>query len=62
MSAAGKLYFTNQDGLTIVIRSGRQYQEIARYQLPPMILASPAIHHDGLLIRNSDALFLIRAK
>jgi outer membrane protein assembly factor BamB len=62
LAAGGNLYFTNQEGLTTVLRAGRDYEEVSRNQLPRLILASPAVYHDALLIRNSDSLFCIRAK
>jgi len=61
LAAGGAIYFTNQDGLTTVLRAGREYAEIARNPLPRMILASPAVYQDSLLIRTGDSLFRIRA-
>lgn len=62
LAAGENLYFTNQDGQTIVLRAGREYAEVARNQLPRMTLASPATYDGRLLIRTSESLYCIRGK
>ena len=41
IAADGKLYFTSQEGVTIVLRPGPEYVELARNQLIGQSMASP---------------------
>ncbi|NUQ65167.1 MAG: PQQ-binding-like beta-propeller repeat protein [Pirellulales bacterium] len=60
LAADGKLYLTNHEGTTTVLRPGRQYHELAKNQLFGRTMASPAIAGKSLLIRSDGALYCIR--
>src|SRR5262245_27654860 len=59
LAADGKLYFTSREGLTIVLRPGREYQELARSQHFGQTLASLAVCGQSLLIRADRTLYCI---
>ncbi|HBJ35290.1 MAG TPA: serine/threonine protein kinase, partial [Planctomycetaceae bacterium] len=55
-----KLYFCSEEGMTTVIRSGREFQELARNDLEEATLASPAAAVNSLFIRTGAALYRIQ--
>lgn len=58
--AGGKIYFTNEEGLTIVVKPGPDYQELARNQAVGIHLATPAVYTDSLIFRSSEGLYRVR--
>lgn len=58
--AGGHLYFTSEDGLTTVIKSGRDYEQVATNDLDERALASPAAAGDSIYLRTADALYRIK--
>jgi len=57
--ADGKLYLTNEDGLTSVIRAGRTFERLAENPLGGYTLASPAAAGGQVFVRTADALYCI---
>lgn len=57
----GKIYFSSMEGTTIVIRAGREYEELAQNALDEEILASPAISDGQLFVRTKNHLYCIGA-
>ncbi len=57
--ADGKIFFINEGGETTVIKSGREYVEIAKNQLDDGCMASPAVVDNSLLIRTRTHLYRI---
>jgi hypothetical protein len=57
LAADGKLYFTCREGITTVLRLGREYQELARNELFGETQASIAISGQSLLIRADRTLY-----
>lgn len=55
----GKLYFTNQEGTTFVIRAGAEFKLLAENRLGDYTLASPAISGGRLFLRTQQALYCI---
>ena len=55
----GKLYFTNLEGVTSVVRAGPKFQLLARCSLGEAIVASPAISSGQLFFRGEKHLFCI---
>lgn len=55
-----RVYFISQEGNTTIVRTGREYEEVAQNYLNGLILASPAAHGDALLMRSSERLYCIR--
>ncbi len=58
----GKLYFHSQDGRTLVLRPGKEFDLLAENQLDDEIMASSAAAHDSLFIRTATALYRIGEK
>jgi outer membrane protein assembly factor BamB len=59
IAAAGRLYFLDEEGTTIVVEAGDVYREIAQNPLDEMSLASPAAAGDALIIRTATKLYRI---
>jgi len=55
----GKVYLASEDGETIVLRTGRTLEIIARNRLSARQLASPAVAGGRLFIRSDDVLYAI---
>lgn len=53
------LYFTSEQGVTTVIKSGRTYEQVAQNDLGERTLASLAVVDDSILLRTADALYRI---
>ena len=62
VAAGGRLYITNEDGVTQVIALGREYKPLARNELGESVMASPAISGDVLYLRGRNHLFAIGAR
>jgi outer membrane protein assembly factor BamB len=57
--ADGKIYVTNEDGLTSVIKAGATFEVLAENALNDYCLSSPAISDGQIFIRTSGALYCI---
>lgn len=57
--ADGKIYITNEDGLTTVIKDGPKFEVLAENALNDYCLSSPAISDGQIFIRTSGNLFCI---
>jgi outer membrane protein assembly factor BamB len=57
--ADGKLYITNEDGLTSVVRAGPRFEVLAENDLEEYTLSSPAISDGQIFIRTDKALYAI---
>ncbi|MDC0295387.1 PQQ-binding-like beta-propeller repeat protein [bacterium] len=57
--AGDYLYFTSEQGVTTVVRSGPNYEKVAENDLEERTLATPAVWKNQLLIRTDQALYLI---
>jgi outer membrane protein assembly factor BamB len=57
--AEGRIYFTNEDGATYVIRAGKEYELLATNELGERALASPAVDDGTLYIRTASHLWRI---
>jgi outer membrane protein assembly factor BamB len=55
----GRIYFATESGETIVLRSGRTPEVIARNDIGERIIASPAIAHGQIFLRTDDHLVAI---
>lgn len=62
VAAGDKLYITNEEGHTYVIRLGKDYQLIGENDLGQAVMATPAISNGVLYIRGAQHLFAIGAK
>jgi outer membrane protein assembly factor BamB len=62
--ADGKVYVTNEDGLTSVFRAGPKFELLAENDLGEYCLSSPAISDGQIFLRTSGHLYCVgkRAK
>ncbi len=57
--ADGKIYITNEDGLTSVMKAGPEFEVLAENDLGDYTLSSPAISDGQIFIRTASALYAI---
>jgi outer membrane protein assembly factor BamB len=57
--ADGKIYVTNEDGVTVVVRAGPQFELLAENDLGEYTLSSPAVSEGQIFIRTDAALYAI---
>ena len=57
--AEGRVYFTNEDGTTYVVRAGNEYELLATNELGERALASPAVDDGALYLRTESHLWRI---
>jgi hypothetical protein len=57
--ADDKMYVTNEDGLTSVIKAGPRFEVITENPLNDYTLSSPAISDGQIFIRTAQQLFCI---
>jgi outer membrane protein assembly factor BamB len=57
----GKVYVTNEDGATMVVRAGPEFELLAENRLEEYTLASPAIARGRLYVRTEKRLYAITA-
>ncbi|HXJ61419.1 MAG TPA: serine/threonine protein kinase, partial [Verrucomicrobiae bacterium] len=58
-SAAGLVYFLNDDGVMNVVKVGPVFTRIARSELGEKTFASPALSQNRLYLRGDQHLFCI---
>ena len=59
IGADGRLYFSNQHGLTTVLKPGRSLEVLATNQLDGSFMASPAVDGKALFLRTKTHLYRI---
>ena len=57
--ADGKIYITNEDGVTSVIQAGPKFAVLAENDLEEYTLSSPAVSDGQIFIRTDKALYAI---
>ncbi len=57
--ADGKIYITNEDGLTTVFRAGPKFELLAENNLDDYTLSSPAISDGQIFLRTAQYLYCI---
>ena len=57
--ADGKIYVTNEDGLTTVVKAGPAFEVLAENALNDYCLSSPAISDGQIFIRTAQNLYCI---
>ena len=60
--ADGKIYVTNEDGLTVVVKTGPTFQVLGENDFDDYTLSSPAISDGQIFIRTSKFLYAIGAR
>jgi len=56
---ADRVYLITEEGVTIIIKAGRQFEEIARNKLGENVVASPAFLDGRIYIRGENNLYCI---
>lgn len=59
MAADGKLYFSNREGQTSVVKPGRRFELLAVNQLDGQLMASPAAIDGALFLRSESHLYRV---
>jgi outer membrane protein assembly factor BamB len=57
--ADGKIYITNEDGVTVVVQSGPKFALLAENDLGDYTLSSPAISEGQIFVRTASFLYAI---
>ena len=57
--ADGKIYVTNEDGVTMVVRAGPKFEILAENDFAEYTLSSPAVSEGQIFIRTDSALYAI---
>jgi outer membrane protein assembly factor BamB len=57
--ADGKIYITNEDGLTTVVKAGPEFEVLSENPLDDYCLSSPAISDGQIFIRTAEHLYCI---
>jgi outer membrane protein assembly factor BamB len=60
IATTDRIYFTDEEGMTIVLAPGDEYREIAQNDLAEMTLASPAVAGNAMFMRTSTKLYRIQ--
>jgi outer membrane protein assembly factor BamB len=60
--AAGRLYFPDQEGTTVVLQTGREFKLLAQNKLDIGCNASPAVRGNDLILRTRTHLYCIGAQ
>jgi outer membrane protein assembly factor BamB len=55
----GKVYFTSEDGKTVVLKAGKSLEVLATNEIPERILASPALVDGMILLRGEQHLYCV---
>ena len=59
VATADHLFFSNEKGLVIVVKTGKEYELVAENSMEGVVMATPAIAGDRLLIRTSRHLYCL---
>lgn len=59
VAAAGRLYYSTEQGDVVVVRAGRRFEILARNPLDDLIMATPAISGDRLYFSTSHCLVAV---
>ena len=57
--ADGKIYITDEDGVTTVVRAGPKFEMLAENDFAEYTLSSPAVSDGQIFIRTDAALYAI---
>ena len=60
VAASGRLYLASEDGDVFVVRAGRTFELLARNEMQEMVLATPALSGDLLIVRTRRHVVALR--
>jgi outer membrane protein assembly factor BamB len=55
----GKVYFTDMDGVTTIIKADRKFQKIAENKLEGKFIAPPVVSGNSLIMRSDTHIYRI---
>ena len=61
VAAAGRIYFSGEDGELIVVRAGRRFEVLARNDMGETVMATPALAGDVIYVRTRHHLVALGA-
>jgi outer membrane protein assembly factor BamB len=61
VAAAGRIYFTSEDGLVYVVRAGRTFELMTSNDMREVCMATPAIANDMMIVRTRTRLYGLTA-
>ena len=59
VASDGRIYLSNNEGATFVVKAGREFELLATNELGERITASPAVSGDELFYRTDSHLYCI---
>ncbi|HSG01144.1 MAG TPA: PQQ-binding-like beta-propeller repeat protein [Vicinamibacterales bacterium] len=59
IAAGDRIYFPDEEGITIVLEAGDEYREISQNDLGELTLASPAVAGNAMFVRTESRLYKI---
>jgi outer membrane protein assembly factor BamB len=62
VSAAGLVYFLNDQGVMNVVKLGAQFERVAQNEIHEKCFASPALSNGHIFLRGEKHLFCIGCK
>jgi outer membrane protein assembly factor BamB len=62
VASDGRIYLSNNDGMTFVVKAGRDFELLAENALGERITASPAISRNSIFYRTDSHLYCIQSR
>jgi outer membrane protein assembly factor BamB len=62
VAAAGRIYFTSEDGEVTVVKAGPKFEVLGRNNVGELLVASPALSQGCVFLRGDKHLYCISAK
>jgi outer membrane protein assembly factor BamB len=59
VAAAGRLYFTSEDGQVFVVRAGPEFRLLATNEMNDVCMATPALSGDLLILRTKSTMYAL---
>ncbi len=61
IAAGNRIYFPDEEGVTIVLEAGDEYRELGQNDLGELTFASPAVVRNAMFVRTEQKLYRIEA-
>ena len=58
--ANGRIYFHSREGVTTVLKAGKEFKQLASNELDGDLMASAAVDADALILRTDKAIYRIQ--
>ena len=59
VASDGRIYFTTEEGQTLVIKDGPEFEQVSENDLGEYVLSTPAISEGTIYIRGQQHLFAV---